>query len=46
MADWAELLWALDQATGWDTLNTYTGSQDAITNDVIDADPVATALTR
>ncbi|MEU0220949.1 hypothetical protein ABZ281_40565, partial [Streptomyces sp. NPDC006265] len=27
-------------------LNTYTGSQDAVTDDVIDADPVATALTR
>ncbi|MFF2374955.1 hypothetical protein ACFVUW_11290 [Streptomyces xiamenensis] len=46
MADWAELLWALDAVTGWDTLATYIGSQDAITDDVIDADPVATALTR
>ncbi|MFD9771655.1 hypothetical protein ACFWXE_15245 [[Kitasatospora] papulosa] len=46
MADWAELLWALDEVTGWDTLSTYTGSQDAVTDDVIDADPVATALTR
>ncbi|MEU6351593.1 hypothetical protein ABZ896_19995 [Streptomyces sp. NPDC047072] len=46
MADWAELLWALDAVTGWNSLATYTGSQHAITDDVIDADPVATALTR
>jgi hypothetical protein len=46
MADWAELLWALDAVTGWHTLATYTGSQHDITDDVIDADPVATALTR
>jgi len=46
MADWAELLWALDAVTGWDTLATYTGAQEEITDDVIDADPVATALTR
>ena len=39
-------LWALDAVTGWDTLATYTGAQEEITDDVLDADPVATALTR
>lgn len=46
MADWAEMLWALDAVTGWDTLDIYTRSQHSVTDDVIDADPVATALTR
>ncbi|MDF3302939.1 hypothetical protein [Streptomyces tropicalis] len=46
MADWAELLWALDQVTGWSTLTTYTGAQEALIDDVIDGDPVATAVLR
>lgn len=46
MADWAELLWALDEVTGWTTLTTYTGAQEALIDDVIDGDPVATAVLR
>ncbi|WP_331725920.1 hypothetical protein [Streptomyces sp. NBC_00470] len=46
MADWAEMLWALDEVTGWSTLATYTGAQDALIDDVIDGDPVATSVLR
>ncbi|MEU9056535.1 hypothetical protein AB0D37_40140 [Streptomyces sp. NPDC048384] len=44
MADFAEMLWALDQVTGWTTLTTYTGAQDALIDDVIDGDELATAV--
>ncbi|MFD8666596.1 hypothetical protein ACFV1U_14485 [Streptomyces microflavus] len=46
MADWAEMLWALDEVTGWDTLRTYIGAQDDLVDDVIDGDPVATSVLR
>ncbi|WP_326581601.1 hypothetical protein OIE69_44560 (plasmid) [Actinacidiphila glaucinigra] len=46
MADFAEMLWALDAVTGWNTLSTYTGVQDALIDDVIDGDEVATAVLR
>jgi hypothetical protein len=44
MADFAELLWALDKVTGWDSLGTYLGEQDCLVDDVLDADPVASTL--
>lgn len=44
MADFAELLWALDQVTGWSTLTTYTGAQDDLVDGVIESDLVATTL--
>ena len=46
MADWGELLWALDDVTGWKTLDAYLGTQEDLVDDVIDADPVATAIQR
>ena len=46
MADFAEMLWALDQVTGWSTLSTYTGAQEALIDDVIDGDELATAVLR
>lgn len=46
MADWCELLWALDTVTGWKTLETYQGVQDAMVDDVIEGDPVASAIYR
>lgn len=46
MADWAELLWALDEVTGWHTLQTYTGAQEDLVDDVIEGDPVATSVLR
>lgn len=44
MADFAELLWALDRVTGWDSLGTYLGEQDCLVDDVLDADPVASTI--
>lgn len=44
MADFAEMLWALDQVTSWNTLAAFTGAQDALVDDVIDGDAVATAV--
>jgi energy-coupling factor transporter ATP-binding protein EcfA2 len=44
MADWAEMLWALDAVTGWHTLDTYTGAQEDLVDDVIEGDPVATSV--
>ncbi|WP_331731934.1 hypothetical protein OG613_49165 (plasmid) [Streptomyces sp. NBC_00015] len=46
MADFAEMLWALDEVTGWNTLTTYTGAQDALIDDVIDGDELATVVLR
>lgn len=46
MADWAEMLWALDEVTGWSTLETYTGAQEDLVDDVIEGDPVATSVLR
>jgi len=44
MADWAELLWALDDVTGWDTLGKYTGAQDELIDDVLSSDRVGSTL--
>lgn len=44
MADWAELLWALDRVTGWKSLSTYLGDQDALIEDVLDGDTVGKAV--
>jgi hypothetical protein len=44
MADFAELLWALDRVTGWESLRTYLGEQDHLVDDVLDADPVASSV--
>ncbi|MFF1934334.1 hypothetical protein [Streptomyces sp. NPDC058228] len=44
MADFCELLWALDRVTGWNSLKTYLGDQDMLVDDVLDADPVATTI--
>jgi hypothetical protein len=44
MADFAELLWALDRVTGWSALRQYLGEQDDLVDDVLDADPVASSL--
>ncbi|MFE0773311.1 hypothetical protein [Streptomyces sp. NPDC058861] len=44
MADFSEMLWALDQVTGWSTLATYSGAQEALIDDVIDGDELATAV--
>ncbi|MFJ8982420.1 hypothetical protein [Streptomyces sp. NPDC102282] len=46
MADWAELLWALDEITGWTTLATYTKAQDSLVDDVLDSDLVASVVLR
>ncbi|MCZ1011949.1 hypothetical protein [Streptomyces lydicus] len=46
MADFAEMLWALDAVTGWNTLATYTGAQEDLVDDVIEGDPVATSVLR
>jgi hypothetical protein len=44
MADFARLLAALDTATGWNTLAAYTAAADDVTDAVLDADPLATAV--
>ena len=44
MADWAELLWALDRVTGWKSLDAYLGEQDALVEDVLDGDTVGKAV--
>ncbi|MDI3423954.1 hypothetical protein [Streptomyces luteolus] len=44
MADFAELLHALDRVTGWLGLNTYYGAQDNLVDDVLDGQPVTAAL--
>ncbi|WP_125262138.1 hypothetical protein [Streptomyces alboflavus] len=44
LADFAELLHALDRVTGWRSLDAFNGSQDALNDAVLDSHPVATAL--
>ena len=44
MADYARLLAALDQITGWTTLAAYTAAAGEVTEAVLDADPLATAV--
>ncbi|MFI1174205.1 hypothetical protein [Streptomyces melanogenes] len=44
LADFAELLHALDRVTGWRSLNAFTGAQDALNEAVIDGNTVAAAL--
>ncbi|MHC0431583.1 hypothetical protein ACX6XY_15565 [Streptomyces sp. O3] len=44
MADFAELLHALDRVTGWRSLDAFTGAQDALNDAVLDGHLVAAAL--
>lgn len=44
LADFAELLHALDRVTGWRSLDAFNGSQDALNDAVLDGHPVATAM--
>lgn len=44
MADFAELLHALDRVTGWRGLNTFHGAQDDLVDAVLDGQPVTSAL--
>jgi len=44
LADFAKILAALDQATGWNTLADFTELADEITATVIEADPFADAV--
>ncbi|MFB6572186.1 hypothetical protein [Streptomyces noursei] len=44
LADFAELLHALDRVTGWHSLDAVTGAQDALNDAVLDGHPVAAAL--
>lgn len=45
MADFAELLAAVDRVTGWDALPAYIAGLDGLAQDVIDGSPLATAIT-
>lgn len=45
MADFAKVLAALDQVTGWNTLAPYLNVGDDLAADVVEADPVAQAIT-
>ncbi|MFD9862605.1 hypothetical protein [Streptomyces alboflavus] len=44
LADFAELLHALDRVTGWRSLDAFTGAQDTLNDAVLDGHPVAAAL--
>ena len=44
MADYAKLLHALDQVTGWSSLDAYRASIERVAADVIAGDPLATAV--
>ncbi|MER6527650.1 hypothetical protein [Streptomyces sp. NPDC001508] len=44
LADFAELLHALDRVTGWRSLDAFNGTQDALNDAVLDGHPVAAAL--
>lgn len=44
LADFAELLHALDRVTGWHSLDAFNGAQDALNDAVLDGHPVAGAL--
>lgn len=44
MADFARVLAALDEVTGWSSLATYEAMAGRLAEDVIDADPVASAV--
>ncbi|GHC62492.1 hypothetical protein GCM10010507_44630 [Streptomyces cinnamoneus] len=44
LADFAELLHALDRVTGWHSLAAFNGAQDALNDAVLDGHPVAGAL--
>ncbi|MFG2756774.1 hypothetical protein [Streptomyces wuyuanensis] len=44
LADFAELLHALDRVTGWRSLDAFNGAQDALNDAVLDGHPVAAAL--
>ncbi|MFI6049972.1 hypothetical protein ACIBCO_07775 [Streptomyces violascens] len=44
MADFAELLHALDRVTGWQGLQTFYGAQDNLVDAVLDGQPVTAAL--
>ncbi|MFE3861000.1 hypothetical protein ACFXPT_11270 [Streptomyces goshikiensis] len=44
LADFAELLHALDRVTGWRSLDAFNGAQDALNDAVLDGHPVAGAL--
>ncbi|MFD3512489.1 hypothetical protein [Streptomyces sp. NPDC058657] len=44
LADFAELLHALDRVTGWHSLATFNGAQDALNDAVLDGHPAAGAL--
>ncbi|MEU2428689.1 hypothetical protein ABZ611_04065 [Streptomyces sp. NPDC007861] len=44
LADFAELLHALDRVTGWHSLDAFAGAQDALNDAVLDGHPVAAAL--
>ena len=44
MADFARVLAALDQVTGWSTLDTYLAGAGDLAGTVVDSDPFATAL--
>lgn len=45
MADFANMLAALDQVTGWDTLTDYLAAAESAGRDVIDGDSFAAAIT-
>jgi len=44
MADFGRILAALDKVTGWDTVSTYRLLGTEVAHDVVEADPVATAV--
>ncbi|WP_078871084.1 hypothetical protein [Streptomyces caatingaensis] len=44
LADFAELLHALDRVTGWRSLDAFNGAQDTLNDAVLDGHPVAAAL--
>jgi hypothetical protein len=44
LADFAELLHALDRVTDWRSLDAFTGAQDALNDAGLDGHPVAAAL--
>ncbi|MFF4220945.1 hypothetical protein [Streptomyces nondiastaticus] len=44
LADFAELLHALDRVTGWRGLDTFSGAQDDLVDSVLDGQPVTAAL--
>jgi hypothetical protein len=44
LADFARVLAALDEVTGWSTLESFEGVGDQLADDVIEADPVATEI--